>query len=247
MINRTALHELATVRVVAVKGPAMFELRRMFNGYVQLSVEGAAEFPVAALCGGDVAWSILTGDLAGVPVIRVGLVEGVGIPFNATHTVEHYDLSNHVARLSLLARVAQLVALSDARRQTHSRLPCDVFANRPLYYRVAIIQRVFALHISEQELAARTGTSESSLYRLFRQQGVLTPRTLLQWGRMHAMAVRLARGESVDRAAQDLGFDHGQSVRRSLRTLTRMPLRDLRSAEGLVEFERRMTAACRGG
>ena len=236
------------VTMVAVKGAALFEIRRLFSQWVTLETQSPGKLPqaVAVLCGDLSVLPRTRRDEREVPVLHVGIGHGMVLAPYTMHHVEHYNLADPFAKLVLLARIAALSARhADLRVHTLSSRQCDVYEGRPLYQCVAIIQRTFNLHLTERELLDRVEMSASSLYRLFRQTGALPPSRLLQWVRMHEVAKRLALDEGIGKAAEQLGFEHAESARRTMRTLTRMPLSALRSDVGLIEFERRMASACR--
>lgn len=245
-MTRAAIQgEAAHVRLVAMKGAALFEIRRLFSQWVTLDTQSPGTSPsaVAVLCGDLSALPRTRRDERDVPVLHVGIGHGMVLAPYTMHHVEHYNVADPFARLVLLARIAALSTRHAASPGQREHEECEAFAHSPTYQCIATIQRTFCLHLTEKELLSRVGISASSLYRRFRQAGTLTPSRLLQWVRMHEVAKSLVTNPSVERVAEGLGFEHADSARRTMRTLTGLKLRGLRGESGLIEFERCMAVA----
>ena len=245
MTKHTAAPPSVAVRLVGVKGSALFEVRRLLSGWVYMLGTEATTAPspiVAVLCGDAETILSVPRDVLVEPVLFVGLRRTVSFSSIGGSATERYELADAVVRLSLLARIASLAAYHKTNGELASGLRRDVYERHSVYKCVATIQRVFSLHITEQELLDHVGISESSLYRLFQQEGGLSPSRLFQWVRMHEMAKRLSLNESAEKVAEGLGFEHAQSARRTMHKLTKMGMRQLRSERGLIEFERRMAS-----
>ena len=230
-----------SVRLLRVDGPILFEVRRLCAGLVELEARGALStetLRLATLCGGEIAAELTARHASEEPVIKLTNGAFTDLLGAVRGSVEHYDVSKAAERLTLLARLAQLAA---------PLCTAQPYGSCQLYEQVAVIQRVFSLHMTERDLAQRLGVDTSTLFRLFRRAGRLSPRRFLQWVRMYELAQRLAgTSVSAEVLAGDLGFRHAESAGRTMRKVVGMPIVALRTAEGLRQFTERMTAACQG-
>ena len=158
--------------------------------------------------------------------------------------IAHLDLAQPADRLSLLGMIAKLSQEKQSAGATHSSdkaILSDLFLNvRPLYQLVWRLQTTFDLQLRVGALARRLACSERTLRRLFHDQGRVTPERLLQWIRMGEVAVALRRGATVEEVARQLGFEHAESMRRSMRGLAGLTLSSLRADRSLNDFQRRM-------
>ena len=108
------------------------------------------------------------------------------------------------------------------------------------------MQRAFALHLTEGELSHRLDIDVSTLRRWFERVGKMRPAQFMQFVRLHAFAIRLARGkESVEHVSDALGFSSSAHLRRTLARTVNMSPRALRNPDGIALFEHRMIAELR--
>jgi hypothetical protein len=157
-MTRAAIQGAAAhVTLVAVKGAALFEIRRLFSQWVTLDTQSPGTLPqaVAVLCGDPSVLPRTRRDEREVPVLHVGIRHGMVIAPYTMHHVEHNDVADPFARLVLLARIAVLSARDAALPDKREREVRNVFAHSPSYQCIATIQRTFCLHLTEQELLDR--------------------------------------------------------------------------------------------
>lgn len=230
------------VRLIGAPDRASLEIRRLCAGFIEVeegdSRGGAVKEHIGTLCSASRSEK---GQSFGVRV-PLDLVcslntEGVAAAFPGASRPT-FDLASPTARLALLARLGDL-SLADG--QSGGVAPIEASISVPLYRHVALIQRAFALHISERELATRIGVHPSTLFRYFSAVGGTSPARFLRWIRMHELARMLATTTvSAERLSLQLGFRHCESALRTMRRLAGVPVAALRTHAGVRELETRL-------
>lgn len=132
-----------------------------------------------------------------------------------------------------------------ARAEATDRIE-ELLRPRPLYGLCASVQMAFSLHVSVHDMSARLGCSEQTIRRWFRHSGKLRPERLFQWIRMCVVAHSVRRGVTVEVASAAFGFQHVESIRRSMRLLTGLSPSGMRSDDLFEAFSDQMRFATLG-
>jgi len=155
-----------------------------------------------------------------------------GLTFFVDDARSRLALLSHIAALSR-TRESSPLAIDLEREHFISSLPSQ------LYRDVAEIQCTFAVKLTESELAIRLQVSPSTLRRWFVSAGSMRPKRLLLWVQLHEVLLHVAvSGKPLDTVSLELGFEHPEAVRRTLRLLTRGAIRPSRIASAYPKFLR---------
>jgi AraC-like DNA-binding protein len=147
-----------------------------------------------------------------------------------------FDLTNPRARLALLAWLASRVSSRRRAAEPSSRRAVEPphWLRTALHVQVAQVQLGLNLHLTETWLAERLAISSSTVRRWFAVEGATHPRRFLLAMRGYAVAQVLGKS-SIASVAEELQFEHADSLRRSLARLGTTISR-LRTRRGVDEF-----------
>ena len=195
------------VQLQRLTGSVAYELRRLCAP--ELIVIDADPLPQDLPCVARLApWSHSARDA--MPTARRSAIL-LAVEVEGGERPTTMDLSLAADRLKLLATLARAVA----RKRLDAAPPAWIF--EPLHIQVAYVVLSLTTQLTETALAHRVGISACTVRRWFDRDHGLSPRDYLKMLRAIAIGRLLAGGMSTGGVADALGYEHTESMLRTLR------------------------------